>query len=68
LREIQIDRPPAILVTEHNGLQSGHSRVQHFVRIPGGYTNDFLDPVATEPVVDQASAVRVYTARLTYTF
>lgn len=34
----------------------------------GGYTNDFLDPVATEPVVDQASAVRVYTARLTYTF
>ena len=34
----------------------------------GGYTNDFLDPVATEPVADQASAVRVYTARLTYTF
>ena len=34
----------------------------------GGYTNDFLDPVATEPVKDQASAVRVYTARLTYTF
>lgn len=29
----------------------------------GGYTNDFLDPVATEPVADQASAVRVYTAR-----
>lgn len=23
----------------------------------GGYTNDFLDPVATEPVADQASAV-----------
>jgi hypothetical protein len=34
----------------------------------GGYTNDFVDPVATEPVKDQASAVRVYTARLTYTF
>ena len=34
----------------------------------GGYTNVFLDPVATEPVADQASAVRVYTARLTYTF
>ncbi|KFI93036.1 Membrane-associated phospholipid phosphatase [Bifidobacterium saguini DSM 23967] len=33
-----------------------------------GYTNDFLDPVATEPVKDQASAVRVYTARMTYTF
>ncbi|PJM79234.1 acid phosphatase [Bifidobacterium scaligerum] len=34
----------------------------------GGYTNDFLDPVATEPVKDQSSAVRVYTARMTYTF
>ncbi|WP_170114984.1 acid phosphatase [Bifidobacterium callitrichidarum] len=34
----------------------------------GGYTNDFLDPVATEPVKDQGSAVRVYTARMTYTF
>lgn len=34
----------------------------------GGYTNDFLDSVASEPVKDQASAVRVYTARLTYTF
>ncbi|MBT1174952.1 phosphatase PAP2 family protein [Bifidobacterium sp. LC6] len=34
----------------------------------GGYTNDFVDPVATEPVKDQASAVRVYTARMTYTF
>ncbi|OZG60591.1 phosphoesterase [Bifidobacterium myosotis] len=34
----------------------------------GGYSNDFLDPVATEPVKDQASAVRVYTARMTYTF
>ncbi|KAB7789061.1 acid phosphatase [Bifidobacterium cebidarum] len=33
-----------------------------------GYTNDFLDPVATEPVKDQGSAVRVYTARMTYTF
>ena len=28
----------------------------------------FWTQVATEPVVDQASAVRVYTARLTYTF
>ncbi|KFI55513.1 acid phosphatase [Bifidobacterium callitrichos] len=34
----------------------------------GGYTNDFLDTVATEPVRDQASAVRVYTARMTYGF
>lgn len=34
----------------------------------GGYTNGFLDSVASEPVKDQASAVRVYTARLTYTF
>ncbi|MBT1163836.1 acid phosphatase [Bifidobacterium felsineum] len=33
-----------------------------------GYTNDFVDPVATEPVKDQASAVCVYTARMTYTF
>ena len=34
----------------------------------GGYSNDFLDPVATEPVKDQSSAVRVYTARMTYGF
>ena len=34
----------------------------------GGYTNGFLDSVASEPVKDQASAVRVYTARLAYTF
>lgn len=34
----------------------------------GGYTNTFLDPVADEPVTDQASAVRVYTKRMTYGF
>ena len=33
-----------------------------------GYTNTFLDPVADEPVTDQASAVRVYTKRMTYGF
>lgn len=34
----------------------------------GGYVNDFIDPVATEPVKDQASALRVTTARMTYGF
>lgn len=34
----------------------------------GGYTNGFLDPVADEPVRDQASAVRVYDKRMTYGF
>ncbi|MBW3080600.1 acid phosphatase [Bifidobacterium saguinibicoloris] len=34
----------------------------------GGYSNGFLDPVATEPVKGRASAVRVYTARMTYGF
>ena len=34
----------------------------------GGYTNGFLDPVADEPITDQASAVRVYVKRMTYGF
>ena len=34
----------------------------------GGYQNDFIDPIATQPVTDKASATSVYTARMTYGF
>ncbi|TPF94711.1 5'-nucleotidase [Bifidobacterium sp. UTBIF-68] len=33
-----------------------------------GYQNDFVDAVSKEPVTDRASALRVYTNRLTYGF
>lgn len=34
----------------------------------GGYTNDFTDPIATNPVTDRASALKVYKQRMTYGF
>lgn len=34
----------------------------------GGYTNAFTDPVSASPVIDRASALTVYTARMTYGF
>ncbi|WP_166972751.1 phosphatase PAP2 family protein [Brevibacterium atlanticum] len=34
----------------------------------GGYTNEFTDAVATEPVTDRASALKVYQQRMTYGF
>ena len=46
LTEVQIDGPLPLLPTEHDGLQSGRSRVQHFVRTPPAKNVDkstFLD-------------------------